>query len=167
MVLSFAAIWRSGRGGERSPRIALLVDNVLPIALSLGPFGALGKGEKPDSTHQQWHARPRGLGALKAWCGTMREVVIVILAGFLIGIMVVALLVHFLPWDGSMTARFPPPWSIEEQDACFVVRDHDGQQLAYILFRGWAGRRSAAKLLTRGRRIAVNIAKLPELLRKP
>jgi len=27
----------------------------------------------------------------------MREVVIVILAGFLIGIMVVALLVHFLP----------------------------------------------------------------------
>jgi len=35
-----------------------------------------------------------------------------------------------------MTARrFPPPWSVEE-DACFVVRDHDGQQLAYILFRG-------------------------------
>jgi hypothetical protein len=20
--------------------------------------------------------------------------------------------------------RFPPPWSVEEQDACFVVRDH-------------------------------------------
>jgi len=27
--------------------------------------------------------------------------------------------------------RFPPPWSVEEQDACFVVRDHDGEQLAY------------------------------------
>jgi len=20
--------------------------------------------------------------------------------------------------------RFPPPWSVEQQDACFVVRDH-------------------------------------------
>jgi hypothetical protein len=28
--------------------------------------------------------------------------------------------------------RFPPPWSVEEQDACFVVRDHSGQALAYI-----------------------------------
>jgi hypothetical protein len=28
--------------------------------------------------------------------------------------------------------RFPPPWSVEEQDACFVVRDHNGQQLAYV-----------------------------------
>jgi hypothetical protein len=26
--------------------------------------------------------------------------------------------------------RFPPPWSVEELEACFVVRDHDGQQLA-------------------------------------
>jgi hypothetical protein len=30
--------------------------------------------------------------------------------------------------------RFPPPWIVEEQDACFVVRDHDGQQLAYVYF---------------------------------
>jgi len=28
--------------------------------------------------------------------------------------------------------RFPPPWSVEELDASFVVRDHDGQQLAYV-----------------------------------
>ena len=28
--------------------------------------------------------------------------------------------------------RFPPPWSVEEQEACFVVRDHNGQQLAYV-----------------------------------
>jgi hypothetical protein len=27
--------------------------------------------------------------------------------------------------------RFPPPWSVEEQDACFDVRDHNGQALAY------------------------------------
>jgi hypothetical protein len=26
--------------------------------------------------------------------------------------------------------RFPPPWSVEEQSACFVVRDANGQQLA-------------------------------------
>jgi hypothetical protein len=26
--------------------------------------------------------------------------------------------------------RFPPPWSIEEGSACFIVRDHDKQALA-------------------------------------
>jgi len=31
--------------------------------------------------------------------------------------------------------RFPPPWSVEEyNDACFIVRDNDGQQLAYVYF---------------------------------
>jgi len=64
--------------------------------------------------------------------------------------------------------RFPPPWSIEELDACFVVRDHSGQQLAHVYFEDEPGRRSAAKLLTKdeARRTAVNIARLSELLRK-
>jgi hypothetical protein len=47
--------------------------------------------------------------------------------------------------------RFLPPWTVEELDACFVVRDHDGQQLAYVYFEDESGRRSAAKLLERGR----------------
>jgi hypothetical protein len=28
--------------------------------------------------------------------------------------------------------RFPPPWSVEETDACFIVRDQGGQALAYV-----------------------------------
>jgi len=36
----------------------------------------------------------------------------------------------------SAQRRFPPPWSAEEQDACFVVRDHNGQALAYVNFPG-------------------------------
>jgi hypothetical protein len=47
----------------------------------------------------------------------------------------------------SSTRRFPPPWTIEELDACFVVRDHDGQALAYVYYEEEPGRRSAAKLL--------------------
>jgi hypothetical protein len=30
--------------------------------------------------------------------------------------------------------RFPTPWTAEEQPACFVVRDHNGQALAYVYY---------------------------------
>ena len=63
--------------------------------------------------------------------------------------------------------RFPPPWTIEEMNnACFIVRDKNGQQLGYFYFEVKPGRRTAANLLTRdeARRLAVNFARLPELL---
>jgi hypothetical protein len=47
------------------------------------------------------------------------------------------------------TRRFPPPWSVEEQEACFVVKDHAGLKLGYFYFEDEPGRRSAAKLLTK------------------
>ena len=66
-----------------------------------------------------------------------------------------------------MTARrFPPPWSIEDNGACFVVKDRGRQKIAYVYYEEEPGRRSSAKLLTRdeARRIAANVAKLPGLL---
>ncbi|MFY9838349.1 MAG: hypothetical protein WAK55_18145 [Xanthobacteraceae bacterium] len=61
--------------------------------------------------------------------------------------------------------RFPPPWSVEDIGACFLVKDNNGQKLAAVYYEEEPGRRSTAKLLTcdEGRRIAANIAKLPEL----
>jgi hypothetical protein len=49
----------------------------------------------------------------------------------------------------AMARHFPPPWSVEEQAACFVVRDANKQALGYFYFEDEPGRRSAAKLLTK------------------
>jgi hypothetical protein len=47
-------------------------------------------------------------------------------------------------------------------DACFIVRDHNGQPLTYVHFEDEPGRRSAAKLLTRdeARGITNTVARL-------
>jgi hypothetical protein len=65
------------------------------------------------------------------------------------------------------------PWSFEEtdarftvRDACFIVCDANGQALPYVYFEEEPGRRAATRLMTRdeARRIAANIANLPELV---
>jgi hypothetical protein len=58
--------------------------------------------------------------------------------------------------------RFPPPWSVEELQESFIVRDATGQALAYLCFEDEPQRRLSTKRLTRDEAflLAVNLAKL-------
>jgi hypothetical protein len=69
----------------------------------------------------------------------------------------------------SMTSRrFPAPWQADPMPGGYVVRDPNGQALAYIYSRDNTTEALQAKMLTKdeARRIAINMARLPELLGK-
>ncbi len=66
-----------------------------------------------------------------------------------------------------MARRFPAPWTVEETPGGFKVVYASGQAIAYTYCRDTAESAGTAKVLTKdeARRIAANIAKLPELLK--
>ena len=61
--------------------------------------------------------------------------------------------------------RFPAPWSARELQQAFRIEEATGQAVAYTYFRRDENEARQANVLTRdeARRIAANIAKLPEL----
>jgi hypothetical protein len=64
--------------------------------------------------------------------------------------------------------RFPPPWRADRIPGGYVVRDDNGQAIAYLYARANEAEARQAKVLIadEARRIAVNIARLPEVLGK-
>jgi hypothetical protein len=65
---------------------------------------------------------------------------------------------------------FKPPWRIDDTSTeSFCIRDRNGRALAYVYFEDETGRGMAMGRLTKdeARRIAVNIAKLPDLVEAP
>jgi hypothetical protein len=65
-----------------------------------------------------------------------------------------------------MTRRLPAPWRAEKIPGGYVVRDANGQALAYVYSRATEADAMQAKVLTEdeARRVAINIARLPQLL---
>jgi K+/H+ antiporter YhaU regulatory subunit KhtT len=64
--------------------------------------------------------------------------------------------------------RFPAPWRADTVPGGYVVRDANGQAMAFVYSRDNEDEARQAKVLTKdeARRIAINIARLPELPRQ-
>jgi hypothetical protein len=63
-----------------------------------------------------------------------------------------------------MSRRFPPPWTAIQTPGGWCIKDADGQALAYVYGRESAAVKAEHLTVEEARRIAVNIAKLPELV---
>jgi len=64
--------------------------------------------------------------------------------------------------------RFPAPWHADKIAGGYVIRDANQQALAYVYARATTADAIQAKVLTQdeARRIALNIAQLPELVHR-
>jgi hypothetical protein len=64
--------------------------------------------------------------------------------------------------------RFPAPWRADKMPGGKVVRDATGQAMGFVYSRENEAAARQAKVLTadEARRVAANIARLPELLGK-
>jgi hypothetical protein len=61
------------------------------------------------------------------------------------------------------TRHFPPPWRVEDNGACFVVCDHNGQALAYVYYDH---PQPGDLTWDEARRIAANVAKIPKHMKR-
>jgi hypothetical protein len=68
----------------------------------------------------------------------------------------------------DMTRRLPSPWRPEKFSGGYVVRGANGFAVAYVYGRSTEDEAMAAKQMTmdEARRVASNIAKLPEMLKR-
>jgi hypothetical protein len=65
-------------------------------------------------------------------------------------------------------SRLPPPWRVEHNDDAYWVVDASGQRLAFTYYRDDPiGGTDTTVRVSRdmARRIAINVAKLPDLLK--
>jgi hypothetical protein len=69
-----------------------------------------------------------------------------------------------------MTRRFEPPWHVEEGPECFIVESANGYQVAFVYYATNPKNgieRASRHSKDEARRLAVGIARLPELLKRP
>lgn len=71
-------------------------------------------------------------------------------------------------WRRKNPRIFPAPWSVEEHENSFIIKDATGQILGCSYFADGALRWGSTKRLTKdeARDVATNIANLPDILSK-